>query len=270
MPASALPLKALAVRIAAPWRACTNRLRARRARLGGPPVVAETLPEPLMLGDAERGQALVEGRWTAAGRSVATGGGSIWTAALPDPRLEEERQDCAWLDDLAALGNRPARALAQAWVQDWISRYGRGGGPGWQPAIAGRRAMRWTGHAALLTEGLDRGAADRFWRTLAAHQRYLGKVWDWPAPGLPRLAALAGLVWTGLVLPHRGHATALAEMAALGRGAGRRRRRHRVAGARGSRRDPDPADLDRAAARGRRASTPWGRTCRRSCARCRR
>ena len=214
MPASALPLKALAVRIAAPWRACTNRLRARRARLGGPPVVAETLPEPLMLGDAERGQALVEGRWTAAGRSVATGGGSLWTAALPDPRLEEERQDCAWLDDLAALGNRPARALAQAWVQDWISRYGRGGGPGWQPAIAGRRAMRWTGHAALLTEGLDRGAADRFWRTLAAHQRYLGKVWDWPAPGLPRLAALAGLVWTGLVLPHRGHATALAEMAA--------------------------------------------------------
>jgi uncharacterized heparinase superfamily protein len=74
--------------------------------------------------------------------------------------------------------------------------------------------MRWTAHAALLTEGLDGGSADRLWRALAAHQRYLGASWERAEPGLPRLAALAGLVWTGLVLPHRGHATALAEMAA--------------------------------------------------------
>ena len=120
----------MAAQLAEPWHAWTNRLRARRARLGGPPAVAEALPEPLLLGDAERGQALVEGRWTALGHVVATGGGSIWEAALPDPRLEAERQACLWLDDLAAIGNRPARALAQAWVQDWISRYGRGRGPG--------------------------------------------------------------------------------------------------------------------------------------------
>jgi uncharacterized heparinase superfamily protein len=215
MPASLLTLKALGARMARPWRRFVNRLRARRARLGGPPEVAAALPEPLMLGDAERGQALVEGRWTALGNTVATGGGSIWEAALPDPRLEAARQACPWLDDLAALGNRPARATAQAWVQDWISRCGRGGGPGWHPQIAGRRAMRWTAHAALLTGGLDGASAGRFWRALAAHQRYLDASWHGAEPGRPRLEALAGLVWTGLVLPHRGHAAALAEMAAL-------------------------------------------------------
>ncbi len=146
---------------------------------------------------------------------MATGSGSIWAVPLPEPRLEAERQACLWLDDLAALGNRPARTLAQGWVQDWIHRFGAGGGPGWDAELAGRRAKRWAVHAALLTQDLDRGGADRFWRALAAHQRYLGRAWPLAAAGLPRLRALAGLVWTGLVLPHRGHAAALAEMAAL-------------------------------------------------------
>ena len=173
------------------------------------------MPEPIFLGDGEAGQALLEGRWRALGREVATAGGSIWTAPLPDRRLEAERQACLWLDDLAALGNRPARGLAQAWVQDWINRFGAGGGPGWEPEAAGRRVKRWAVHAALLTQGLDKGGADRFWRALAAHQRYLARAWPQAAEGLPRLRALAGLVWSGVVLPHPGHAAALAEMAAL-------------------------------------------------------
>ena len=90
---------------------------------------------------------------------MEVGRGSIWTAPLPDARLEDERQACLWLDDLAALGNRPARLLAQGWVLDWIHRYGAGGGPGWQAELAGRRAKRWAVHAGLLTEGLDRGGA---------------------------------------------------------------------------------------------------------------
>ena len=134
---------------------------------------------------------------------------------LPDARLEAERQACLWLDDLAALGNRQARVLAQAWVQDWIHRFGAGYGPGWEAEAAGRRAKRWSVHAALLTQGLDKGAVDRFWRALAAHQRYLTRAWPLAAEGLPRLRALAGLVWGGVVLPHPGHAEALAEMAAL-------------------------------------------------------
>ncbi len=215
MSRSALTLRALGERIARPPRAWRNRIWARRAGLGGRPEVAAALPEPVLLGDAERGQALLDGHWRALGHEVAIGGASMWQVPLPDPRLEARRQACFWLDDLAALGNRPARTLAQAWVQDWIHRFGGGAGPGWQPDLAGRRAKRWAVHAALLTQGLDPGGSDRFWRALAAHQRYLLRAWPLAADGLPRLQALAGLVWSGIVLPHPGHANALAEMAAL-------------------------------------------------------
>jgi uncharacterized heparinase superfamily protein len=215
MPQSVLTLKALRERLARGPRAWRNRLWAHRARLGGPPGVASALPEPILLGDAERGQALLAGRWRALGHEVETTGRAIWAAPLPDRRLESERQACLWLDDLAAIGNRNARALAQGWVLDWIRRYGTGGGPGWQPEVAGRRAKRWAVHAALLVDGLDRVASDRFWRALAAHQRYLARAWTRAEPGLPQLRALSGLVWTGIVLPHPGHAEALAEMAAL-------------------------------------------------------
>jgi len=219
MSQSALTFKAFGECLVRGPRAWRNRLWAHRARLGGPPEVAPALPEPILLGDAERGQDLLAGRWRALGHTVATGGatggGPIWTAPLPDPRLEAERQACLWLDDLAAIGNRTARSLGQAWVLDWIRRYGSGGGPGWEAELAGRRAKRWTVHSALLTAGLDRVAEDRFWRALAAHQRYLAKAWTLAGPGLPRLRAISGLVWTGVVLPHPGHAEALAEMAAL-------------------------------------------------------
>ncbi len=212
---SGLTLRALGERIARPPRAWRNRIWARRARLGGRPTVAEAMPEPVLLGDAERGEELVAGSWSALGRSIAVGRSSIWMLPLPDPRLERERQACLWLDDLAALGNRQARLLAQGWVQDWIQRYGHGGGPGWEAEVAGRRAKRWAVHASLLTEGLDRGGADRFWRGLAAHQRYLTRAWPLAPAGLAQLRALAGLVWSGVVLPHAGHATAVAEIAAL-------------------------------------------------------
>jgi uncharacterized heparinase superfamily protein len=215
MSSLALTLKAVGERIARVPRRWRNRIWAHRARLGGRPEVAATLPEPVLLGDGSRGDALIAGTWRALGHEVAIGRGSIWEAPLPDPRLEAERQACLWLDDLAALGHKGARSLARAWIQDWIRRFGAGGGPGWEPELAGRRAKRWAVHAALLSDGLDRVSADRFWRTLAAHQRYLTRAWPLAEPGLPRLQALAGLVWSGIVLPHPGHAAALAEMAAL-------------------------------------------------------
>ena len=142
MSRTALTLKALGERLARGPRSWRNRIRAHRARLGTRPEIAAALPDPVLVGDADRGEALVAGRWRALGHEVALGGGSIWAAPLPDPRLEAERQAWLWLDDLAALGNRAARALAQAWVLDWIRRFGAGDGPGWQPELAGRRAKR--------------------------------------------------------------------------------------------------------------------------------
>lgn len=215
MASPALTLKALGERLSRRPRAWRTRLQARGAWPRDTPAVAETLPEPMLLGDASRGQELVSGTWQPLGVSVPLGDAPVWQPAARDPRLETNRQAFLWLDDLAALGNRAARAKAQAWLLEWIQRYGHGAGPGWQPALAGQRAMRWTAHARLLTDGLDDGATARFWRALAAHERYLARAWPRTPEGVGRLQALAGLVWTGLVLPYDGHAEASAELAAL-------------------------------------------------------
>lgn len=213
MSSTALTIKAIGERLARPSRGLRNRLAASRARLGASPERAEPLPEPVLFGDAGRGQAMVGGTWRALGHEVALGQGTIWQAELPDPRLEAERQSFLWLDDLAALGNRAARGLAQAWVQDWIARQGSGRGPGWRPELAGRRVKRWTAHCALLTKDLDRVSEERFWRALAAQQRYLERTWAEAEPGLLQLRALSGLVWTGVALPHAGHRAAMGELA---------------------------------------------------------
>jgi uncharacterized heparinase superfamily protein len=183
-----------------------------RGRSGGPPEVAESLPEPVFFGDADRGLALVGGTWKAVGREILIGEDGIWAAHLPDRRLEPLRQGFAWLDDLAALGNRVARQRARQWLLDWIRRYGRGRGPEWHPSITGARLRQWTAHAAMLAAALEPRDADRFWRAFAVQQRYLVQTWKKVEPGMPQLQALAGLVWSGVVLPHKGHRMAMAEL----------------------------------------------------------
>lgn len=212
---SALTDNTFAARILAPAGRLRDRMAVSRAWLGARSVAGADLPEPMLLGEADRGALLVGDVWAFAGREIALSGRPIWDAAGLDPRIEPARQSFGWLDDLAALGNRPARTLAQGWMQDWIRRFGHGAGPGWGPELAGARAMRWVAHARLLTEGLDRPAVATFWRALAAHQNYLLGAWPRAAAGLPRLAALAGLVWTGRVLPHDGARAAVDRLGGL-------------------------------------------------------
>ncbi|PZQ48957.1 MAG: heparinase [Rhodovulum sulfidophilum] len=220
MARSPLFLKALGARLTRPGDRLRNRVRASRAKLGAKPRVAETLPEPTFLGDVDRGERLVAGSWPALeGLVVEVGTGSIWDAPLRSGtvanRLEGARQTGDWLDDLAALGTKAARQRAQSWTWDWIRHYGAGSGPGWRPDWAGARAMRWTAHSEMLTHGVEQSGVDRFWRALAAHRRYLTLAWDEAPEGLPRLRALAGLVWIGRVLPSREDADAAELLGAL-------------------------------------------------------
>ena len=254
MSRSALTLKALGERIARPPRglAQPDLGAARRGSAGG-----RRSPRPCPSRCCSATPSAGRRCSTAAGGRSATRSRSAGRRSgprrCPTRGSRRERQACLWLDDLAALGNRPARALAQAWVQDWIHRFGGGGGPGWEPELAGRRAKRWAVHAALLTQGLDRGGS----------RPLLAGAGGAPALPRPRLAAGAptacrgsgrwpGWSGAGVVLPHPGHAAALAEMAALAEalvdadGGTPSRAPEDLAEI------ADPADLDRAAARGRR------------------
>ena len=172
-------------------------LAARRAKAAGGFV---SQPEPRSIGQVTRGRQLVQGTILLAGHLVEAPHGQLWDIDAPDRAFAEEAHGFAWLDDLAALGTREARARAQDWTWDWIARYGRGRGPGWTPDLTGRRIIRWVHHATLLLNGRGQDAAEAFYQSLSRQAAYLARRWQGAAEGLPRFEALTGLVYAGISL----------------------------------------------------------------------
>jgi uncharacterized heparinase superfamily protein len=177
-----------------------DRVHARLAGLGRAATGFVSTPEPQMLGQIARGRQLLAGNHLLAGQLIAAPGVSLW--ALPDqsPAFAAQAQGCAWLDDLAALGEARARALAQSWVLDWIARFGRGAGPGWTPDLTGRRLIRWIAHALFLLRGMPAPAQARYFDSLARQTLFLARRWRAARPGLPRIEALTGMIHAGLSL----------------------------------------------------------------------
>jgi len=180
--------------------AALDRLAALRAAKASPATGFVSQPEPRSIGSFARGRQLIAGNFLFAGFLVEGATLSIWDLPMPDPSFEEALQGCTWLDDLAAVGDRTARERAQAWVFDWISRFGTGKGPGWTPDLTGRRLIRLINHALFLLNGLDKTQAQAFFRTLGQQTLFLARRWHSASPGLPRFEALAGLVYAGLAL----------------------------------------------------------------------
>ncbi len=195
-----------------------NRLAAWRAGLvaSEPAIVAP--PDPRLIGSVERGRALVAGELRFAGSVVAARGRSPWAVEPPSPAFAAEIHGFAWLDDLAALGDSAAAAVARSWTADWLRRFGRGGGPGWTPDLAGRRLRRWLIHARMLTGGRQRDPAEQaaaaaFRRGLARHVAFLRRRGGAATPGLPRFEGLSALMTAGLVLEGHGADSATAALA---------------------------------------------------------
>ncbi|MCC7319954.1 MAG: heparinase II/III family protein [Rubellimicrobium sp.] len=155
--------------------------------------------DPLGSGRFAEGRRLLSGAFRLAGAEVSAPGDSIWAPPLAPP-AEEERQSCRWLDDLAAVGDIAARARAQEWVGDWITRYGHGAGPGWRADLVGRRVMHWIGQAHFLLRGIAPEAGARITRSAARQVLFLARRWRGAPAGLPRIEALCGLIEGALAL----------------------------------------------------------------------
>ncbi|MDK3016769.1 heparinase II/III family protein [Pseudodonghicola flavimaris] len=177
-----------------------NRLYARLSRRQKAATGFVSQPEPRTIGSFARGRQLIAGNLLFAGYLIESRETALWDVEAPNAAFDAERHGFAWLDDLAAVGDLPARARAQAWLWGWIDTHGDGRGPGWTPDLAGRRVIRWINHALFLLRGQDRAASDRFYRALAAQSWFLSKRWQGAAPGLPRFEALTGLIYAGLSL----------------------------------------------------------------------
>ncbi len=177
-----------------------NRWHARRAARARPAGGFVSQPEPRTIGSFARGKQLVAGNLLFAGHLVNAPDQMLWQVPAPNDAFTAEINGFAWLDDLAALGDREARLLAQDWLLGWIAAYGNGRGPGWTPDLTGRRLIRWINHALFILNGQEADATLAFYRSLAQQTIFLSRRWQGASPGLPRFEALVGLIYAGLAL----------------------------------------------------------------------
>ncbi|RBO53725.1 heparinase [Rhodovulum sp. BSW8] len=184
--------------------AWSNRFHARLSALGRPVLRLVLQPEPRSVGSFARGRQLCAGRFLFDGGAVEAPGTGIWDVASPGARFEADRQGFGWLDDLAAAADGKARTAAQDWTLGWIERFGRGGGPGWTPELAGRRTIRLIHHARFIEAGLDEARRARLHLALARQTAFLARRWRNAPPGLARFEALAGLIYGALCLEGMG------------------------------------------------------------------
>ena len=177
-----------------------NSLHARMAARARTPKGFASQPEPRSIGRYARGRQLTAGNFQFGGQLFEAPGQSIWDLMGKDHMVDDEIQGCAWLDDLAAVGDAKPRDRAQTWVFEWIDRYGSGIGPGWTPDLTGRRLIRWINHGFFILRGTDRAGADKFFESLARQTVFLSRRWKAARPGLPRFEALTGMIYAGLSL----------------------------------------------------------------------
>ncbi|RSK33041.1 heparinase [Rhodovulum iodosum] len=181
-----------------------DRLHARLSTLARPATGFVSQPEPRTIGSYARGRQLIAGNFLFAGDLLAAPQTAPWDLAHPSAEFENEVHGFAWLDDLAAVGDGPARTRAQDWTWAWIERYGRGRGPGWTPDLTGRRLIRWINHALFLLNGQESAASEAYFRSLAQQTIFLSRRWKSALPGLTRFEALTGLIYSGLALSGMG------------------------------------------------------------------
>ncbi|MEO9649468.1 MAG: heparinase II/III family protein [Roseobacter sp.] len=178
-----------------------NRWHAVRAgRMQARAIGFVSTPEPRTIGSFARGRQLMVGNYLFAGHLLAKPDVELWDLKAPNAEFDLELNGFQWLDDLAAVGDIPARDTAQRWLWGWIDRYGRGRGPGWTPDLTGRRLIRWINHALFLLRGNEGPDSDVFYRSLHRQTHFLAKRWQGAAHGLPRFEALTGLIYAGLSL----------------------------------------------------------------------
>lgn len=177
-----------------------NRIAALRGGFG--PSIRGFLwqPEPRLPGSAARGRQLLAGNFRVDGRLVEAPDRPPWDLAPESFAFTDMLHGFEWLDDLAALPPEDGMKPAQAWLSEWIGRFGRGRGPGWTPDLTGRRQIRMISHAILLMNGQDRSRTDAFYAVLGRQAGFLATRWRRASPGLPRFEALTGLIYSRCTL----------------------------------------------------------------------
>lgn len=195
--------ESLGDRVATWFERLTWRTPLHDRRLGGQhPVRLVAVPVDPLPGETDLGEALIEG-WMYAGGEHHALTTLDMAAPAAGPAFVDYLHGFGWLRDLAALGTgaEPV-ALAEQLTARWLAAHGdRVSDPAWRPATTARRLAMWTFHSPLLLASSDLVFRSRVLNGIARAARHLDRTADKAPPGAERVAAWAGVLIAGLLLP---------------------------------------------------------------------
>jgi len=178
------------------FRTPVHKLRLR----GRYPLQLLDVPADPIPGSARAGRALLDGKLSAAGESIAfdaldRGGFS--------PAFADHWQSFAWLRDLAAsVERRGAAPIAEKLTRQWLAAHARTvSEPAWRPDLWGRRILFWTAYAPFILDTRDGEYRKQVLNALARGARHLDTAADTAPQGLARVTAWAGVIAAGLLFP---------------------------------------------------------------------
>ena len=180
------------------WRTPLHSLRLK----GRYPLKLIAVPDDPLIGVPARGQALLAGEIGYRGETHALADLDFRRRDWGRP-FAEYVHSFAWLRDLSTVATRAQGApVAEALMARWLAANAdRVDSLAWAPDLWGRRLLFWTAHAPLLLSSTDLVYRSSVLHALARGARHLDRAADKAPPGARRVAAWAGLVCAGLLIP---------------------------------------------------------------------
>ena len=153
-------------------------------------------------GDAARGSAIVNGTFGFSGE-VLRGGRIAWYPAGMSDAWIAALHGFDWLRDLRAVGGDVARRRARDLVDDWLSHGKRWHPVSWRPDVLATRLFAWLGQHEFFCASADDEYRERYLAAIVHQGKHLARVLPGGGAGEPLIAAIKGLIVTGLALPDR-------------------------------------------------------------------
>ncbi len=155
-------------------------------------------------GDRAAGTALRAGHFLIHGVRLPISSFDFSLPAHHAPGVERVVHSFGWLADLAASAPRgDGAAVAERIAGLWLHGHAAPGkGPAWEPELAGLRLVAWLVHAPLMLGGNDKALKSRLLAAIAETAGWLDKRAPREPAGFGQVAAFAGIVAAGLLLPH--------------------------------------------------------------------
>jgi uncharacterized heparinase superfamily protein len=184
------------------WRLARARSRLGRFRFRASRFLF--VPPHLHLADPSVAADFMAGQIVLAGRSLLTGGRSVFDLAMPSLNFAIALNGFDWLRHFDATGSTQIRAGAKQIVAQWMDRREAGSLPiAEMPACVPRRVIAWVTHSALLAEGVDFATYRRLLDHLARDAAMLRLMAASRATGMLRLESAIALLFHALALNRR-------------------------------------------------------------------